>query len=115
VTRSSTAPPEAQSPIEEIVQLLGAAYQQAWNQTWVDAPRFSLGLAIYLVRARVLLLLPVEYRIPDTEVDDRSVGQLLRDAEHRSRGVQRRHPDMAPMGDAAAILSDLIREADRLA
>jgi len=114
VTASSSIVDDSHQAIGEIVQLLHQACEQTWQGAATESPRVSLGLGIYLVHAQVSILLPVDYEVPLVDVDDRTVVQLLRDAEHRTRTLPLHRPEMAEIPELVVALCDLIREASHL-
>lgn len=113
MTVSSTIVEDPHQVIGEIVQLLHQASQQTWQGVATESPRVSLGLGIYLVHAQVSTLLPTDYQVL-VDVDDRTVVQLLRDAEHRTRTLPLHRPETAAISELVVALCDLIREASRL-
>lgn len=115
MTPSSTIAEDLHQAIGEIVQLLHQACQRTWRAAATESPRVSLGLGIYLVHAQVSILLPVDYQVAVVDVDDRTVVQLLRDAEHRTRTLPLHLPEMAEISHLVVVLCDLIREASHRA
>lgn len=113
MTVSSTIVEDPHQVIGEIVQLLRQASQQTWQGAATESPRVSLGLGIYLVHAQVSTLLPTDYQVL-VDVDDRTVVQLLRDAEHRTRTLPLHRPETAAISELVVALCDLIREASHL-
>ena len=111
MTASSTIAEDTHQAIGEIVQLLHQACEQIWQGAATESPRVSLGLGIYLVHAQVSLLLPVDHQVSLVDVYDRTVVQLLRDAEHRTRTLPLHRPEMAEISELVVALCDLIREA----
>jgi len=111
VTVSSTIVEDSHQVIGEIVQLLHQASEQTWQGAATESPRVSLGLGIYLVHAQVSTLLPTDYQVLLVDVVDRTVVQLLRDAEHRTRTLPL--PETA-ISELVVALWDLIREASHL-
>lgn len=113
MTVSSTIVEDPHQVIGEIVQLLHQASQQTWQGAATESPRVSLGLGIYLVHAQVSTSLPTDYQVL-VDVDDRTVVQLLRDAEHRTRTLPLHRPETAAISELVVALCDLIREASHL-
>lgn len=113
MTVSSTIVEDPHREIGEIVQLLHQASEQTWQGAATESPRVSLGLGIYLVHAQVSTLLPTDYQVL-VDVDDRTVVQLLRDAEHRTRTLPLHRPETAAISELVVALCDLIREASHL-
>ncbi len=113
MTVSSTIVQDPHQVIGEIVQLLHQASEQTCQGAATESPRVSLGLGIYLVHAQVSTLLPTDYQVL-VDVDDRTVVQLLRDAEQRARTLPLHWPETAAISDLVVALCDLIREASHL-
>lgn len=113
MTVSNTIVDDPHQVIGEIVQLLHQASEQTWQGAATEPPRVSLGLGIYLVHAQVSTLLPTDYQV-FVDVDDRTVVQLLRDAEHRTRTLPLHRPETAAISELVVALCDLIREASHL-
>ena len=65
------------------------------------------------MHAQVSTLLPTDYQVL-VDVDDRTVVQLLRDAEHRTRTLPLHRPETAAISELVVALCDLIREASHL-
>ncbi|GAA5122720.1 hypothetical protein GCM10023339_41520 [Alloalcanivorax gelatiniphagus] len=95
----------------EIVDLLHQACREVWRDAATDSPRASLGIGIYLVYAQVGASLPITYQ-PRVVGGDRTVLQLLRDAEHRTRSLPLDRTGVTGMSGLAVALCDLIREAN---
>lgn len=114
MTVSSTIVEDPHQVVGEIVQLLHQASEQTWQGAATESPRVSLGLGIYLVHAQVSTLLPTDYQVILVDVDDRTVVQLLREAEHRTRTLPLHRPETAAISELVVALRDLIREASHL-
>ena len=114
VIASVTIAEDSHRVVGEIVGLLHQASERTWQDAATESPRVSLGLGIYLAHAQASVLLPVDYQIPLVVVDERTVVQLLRDAEHRTRTLPLHRPEMAGISELAVALCDLVREASHL-
>lgn len=113
----SASIPIAEDPhhaIGKIVELLHQAGEQTWQDAAPESPRGSLGLGISLVHAQASILLPVDHPIALGVVGQRTVVQLLRDAEHRTRTLPLHRPELTGISDLVVALCDLVREADHL-
>lgn len=114
VTASSTLVEGSHEAIGEIVQLLHQASEQTWHGAAPESPRLSLGHAIYVLYAQLSTLLPDDYDFPLGDVADRSVVQLLRDAERRTWTLPLHLPGMSEISALVIALCELIREAKHL-
>ncbi len=100
-----------------ITLLLHQAATQVWSdadQSATDSPLHDLGLGVYLAHSQVSALLPEDYELPDLEVDEleeRTLLQLLTEAEELTRPLPLHRPDLVHDSQLVVDLCDLIREA----
>ena len=111
MTASCSTVEDARDAIGEIVQLLHQASEQTSQGAATEFSRIALGHAIYLLHAQLSTLLPDNYSDPRGDAADRTVVQLLLEAERRSWTLPLHRPEMAPISSLAITLCDLIREA----
>lgn len=114
MSASTTIAEDSHEVIGEIVGLLHRACERTWQGATTASPRVSLGLGICLVHAQASILLPVDYPTPCAALDDRTVRQLLSDAERQTRALQLHEAEMVGISELVVALCDLIREASHL-
>lgn len=108
--------------LDSIGQLLHHAARTVWARADGDSPAsplHSLGLGLYLAHAQAQQLLPQDYEVDEDLVDldlpdDRTVTQLLTEAEELSRPLPLGRPDLVYGSQLVVDLCDLIREAQHL-
>jgi hypothetical protein len=99
-----------------ISQLLQHAARQVWARADEEGPASGLqsfGLGIYLAHAQAHQLLPSDDNAVDVELvgDDRTVLQLIAEAEELGRPLAREQADLMHGSQLVSDLCDLIREA----
>lgn len=103
-----------------VAQLLHTAALKVWTraeQQAPDSPLHALGLGVYLVQTQTTALLPDDYDIPDSDVDEldrHDALELLTAAEELTRPLPMHRADMVGVCDLVVDLCALIREARRL-
>lgn len=94
------------------LEVLSRAAQQA-----PDSPLHALGLGVYLAQIQATALLPDDYDIPDSDVEEldrRGALELLTSAEELTRPLPMHVADLVGVSDLVVDLCDLIREARSL-
>ena len=100
-----------------ITQLLHQAATQVWSdadEATPDSPLHDLGLGVYLAHSHASALLPDDYAVPDIDLEERTVLQLLTEAEELTRPLPLHHPDLVHGSQLVVDVCDLIREARSL-
>jgi hypothetical protein len=114
VSASTTITKDSHEVIGEILGLLHRACERTWQGATTESPRVSLCLGICLVHAQASILLPLNLQVPRAALDDRTVLQLLSDAERQTRALPLHEAEMVGISELVVALCDLIREASHL-